>query len=518
MHDDYSQAIDRANSVLQDPRKAMTAKTTDMNRQLNEEIPWFRCSDKTFEEIYYYLWSLYLMYYIEVNQGFEQEHHTQTAVNNFLGMHRYDATFQIPVGAWTGNPAHYAYGNVLTWKHLFANGHYRKMPGGAIQLADNKGTTWHSGVYGAELSEHVLGAWKIYQHTGDVEFLHACYEGYFREAFREQIVSFFSNHFEVAESLIAMARITGHEEDVETYQRLVPSSAQAINHWFDQRWQVHGHTNYFAGPKNGMLMTTGFWHLRSKYFPRDRAKTMIQHWALDREKGFYGDFFPLAMSRQSMKTFASPSDQSFGYTPDTAYFMLSGMFRQRMGDSAWRLTLNHLRQYNFHDQWQIPVAPEAYTRRGRLFGDQYSNFNAGKILLYLEGLAGLEYSAAEDQFLVHDTMPTEWEWMELRVPIRVAGEQRSRWPRVRYERALQGELIQKSIHVSDCPFRVTIEPWCEGRSIEEAIEEAIVSPDRGTSRLRSEFDEYVRFRFDPRGTSASVTVSLRSTKPTIERE
>ena len=149
-----------------------------MNRQLNLER--FRHSAARigrFEDIYYYLWSLYLMYYIDVQQGWEMDAHTQTAVNNFLGMHRYDATFQIRVGSWTGNKSHYAYGNVLTWKRLFSSGYYRKSRNGAIALSDNKGTTWHSGVYGGEISEHVLGAWQIYQHTGDVEFLRDCYAG-----------------------------------------------------------------------------------------------------------------------------------------------------------------------------------------------------------------------------------------------------------------------------------------------------------------------------------------------------
>ena len=375
-------------------REVMTAKTREMNRQLNEEVPWFRCSDRKFEDIYYYLWSLYLMYDIDVQQGWEMEPHTQTAVNNFLGMHRYDATFQIKVGAWTGNKSHYAYGNVLTWKHLFENGHYRKSPDGVVALADNKGTMWHSGVYGNELSEHVLGAWQIYQHTGDVGFVRDCYENYFREVFRERIAPFFSNHFEVAEALIAMARLTGHAEDVEHWKRLVPLGPDQIRTWFDQRWQANGHEHFFGGPKNGMLMTTGFWHMRSKHFPRDYASKMTQSWALDKDKGFYGDgnCFPLAMSRQSMKTFATKVDNSFGYTPDTAYFTLSGMFRQRLGDPAWWLTLNHLENYNFNPDWNFPVAPEAYSRSGKLFGDQYSNFNAGKLLLYLEGLAGLEYS------------------------------------------------------------------------------------------------------------------------------
>ena len=407
MQDDRRQAIQDAMAVLSEPQEMMLAKTRQMNRQLNEEIPWFRCSDRKFEDIYYYLWSLYLMYYIDVQQGWEMEPHTQTAVNNFLGMHRYDATFQIRVGAWTANKSHYAYGNVLTWKHLFKAGHYRKSPDGVISLADNKGTTWHSGVYGNELSEHVLGAWQIYQHTGDVEFLRDCYEGYFREVFHERTAPFFSNHFEVAEALIAMASLTGHGEDVEQWKRLVPLSPDSIRAWFDQRWQSNGHANFFGGPQDGMLMTTGFWHMRSKHFPREYALKMTRSWALNRDKGFYGDgeFFPLAMSRQSMKTFSSDVDHSFGYTPDTAYFTLDGMFRQRLGDPAWRLTLNHLQNYNFSQDWNVPVAPEAYTRSGKLFGDQYSNFNAGKVLLYLEGLAGLEYSIPDNRLTVHDTMP-----------------------------------------------------------------------------------------------------------------
>ena len=50
--------------------------------QLNDEIPQFRCSDPKFEEIYYYLWALHLMYYIDVQKGWEMENHTQTAVSD----------------------------------------------------------------------------------------------------------------------------------------------------------------------------------------------------------------------------------------------------------------------------------------------------------------------------------------------------------------------------------------------------------------------------------------------------
>ena len=53
---------------------------------------------------------------------------------------------------------------------------------------------------------------------------------------------------------------------------------------------------------------------------------------------------------------------------------------------ASELTLNHLENYNYHQEWKVPVAPEAYSRNLDLFGDQFSNFNAGKILLFI-GLA-----------------------------------------------------------------------------------------------------------------------------------
>lgn len=508
MHDDPLKAQRNALAVLREPHKTMNAKTREMNRQLNEEVPWFRCSDKKFEDIYYYLWSLYLMYFIDVQKGWEMEPHTQTAVNNFLGMHRYDATFQIPVGSWTANKSHYAYGNVLTWKHLFENGHYQKSPNGVISLSDNKGTAWHSGVYGNELSEHVLGAWRIYEHTGDVQFLNDCYEGYFRDVFRERIAPFFSNHFEVAETLIAMARLTGHSGDVKHWKQLVVGRPDQIRMWFDQRWQANGHKEFFGGPGNGMLMTTGFWHLRSKHFPRDYAVKMTRSWALDKDKGFSGDFFPLAMSRQSMRQFATKVDNAFGYTPDTAYFTLDGMFRQRLGHPAWQLALNHLENYNFHSDWNILVAPEAYRRDGTLFGDQYSNFNAGKLLLYLEGLAGLEYSVPERRLTVHDTMPESWKWMEFRLPIQMPGEKRTHWPVIRFERTAaqegnetEGNETTKSILVADSPLGTTIEPWSE----EKTVIHSESSPN-GPKPLATEYPHYSRFEFD--GGTASVKLTL----------
>ena len=443
MHDERKAALRVTHGALREHEGFLRLKTAEVNRELNEEIPWFRCSDEKFVDIYYYLWSLYLMYYIDVGRGWEAEPHTQTAVNNFLGMHRYDACFQNKVGAWTSDKQRYAYGNVLTWKHLTQAGHFRETPNGVRMLSDNKGQAWHSGAYGPEMSEHVLGAWQIYQHTGDLEFLRNCYEGHFQRLFWRHPSGFAMNQFEVVATLEGTASLLGLTDDVSHWQELIRRDEKHIRQMFDQRWEANSVENYFAAPKNGMLMTNAFWAMRSRHFPREYAERMVESWAMNSEQGFLGEFFPTTMAKRSMQEFDTKVDHAFGYTPDTAYFTLDGMFRQGLKRQASQLTLNHLDRYNFHDEWQIPVAPEAYRRDLKLFGDQYSNFNAGKILLYLEGLAGLKYSLPDQQLHINPALPEAWEWMEVRLPID------GKWTTIRYS--------NEGVEARGCPLNVVIE-------------------------------------------------------------
>ena len=53
---------------------------------------------------------------------------------------------------------------------------------------------------------------------------------------------------------------------------------------------------------------------------------------------------------------------------------------------ANKFTLAHLKTYNM--EGGVPVAPEGRDQDYALSGDKYSNFNAGKILLLLEGIGG----------------------------------------------------------------------------------------------------------------------------------
>ena len=86
MRDDYETALTNVKALLANPAAALEAKTHEMNRQLNEVVPYFNCSDQGVVKVYYYLWSIYLMYITQGDAGTLQQYpHTQTALNNFLG-------------------------------------------------------------------------------------------------------------------------------------------------------------------------------------------------------------------------------------------------------------------------------------------------------------------------------------------------------------------------------------------------------------------------------------------------
>ena len=88
MDDDPDSAVGAVQDLLARREEEMQLKTETMNSLLNEVVPYFRCSDDEIVKIYYFLWSLHLMYYTQGDRGMQTIPHTQTAVNNFLGMHR----------------------------------------------------------------------------------------------------------------------------------------------------------------------------------------------------------------------------------------------------------------------------------------------------------------------------------------------------------------------------------------------------------------------------------------------
>ena len=66
--------------------------------------------------------------------------------------------------------------------------------------------------------------------------------------------------------------------------------------------------------------------------------------------------------------------------------MIRALYLHTVDGLANRFSLAHLKGYNM--EGGVPVAPEGRNTHYVRFGDKYSNFNAGKILLILEGIGG----------------------------------------------------------------------------------------------------------------------------------
>ena len=465
MHDDSSTAIAQTKKVLAAPQVELQAKTDYMNDLLNNQIPYFRCSDQDIVDVYYFLWAIYMMYYIDLSdENPDYYPHTQTAVNNFLGIHRYDAAMQIPVGAWIADKEAYANGNVLRWKTMLE---HADLTTGRIP-ADNLGKTWYSGLNGG-VTSHVSGAWKIYQHSGDLNFLSEAY-GFYRALMWDAMPGFWGRQYEAADILGLMALALGYPQSEADHWQDVVNSANFGN-WFNYAWTNHGLTNIFTfanpnSPNYNGLDWSSFGYMLTKEFPNDKARAMVETWAVEGPTGFLtdadGHLSTGLLAVRPRNDWDKISENAFFITPDTNAFMLLGMFATNVDDHATKFALEHLKNYNM--KWGIPIAPEAINRSYELFGDQYSNFNAGKILVILEGIFGLEYSIVDNSFTVADNLPLSWDFMESYVPI--SDGMQTKWTYVRVDREENSGTRTKTIEVlSDFAQTVHLEPWLEGKAI-----------------------------------------------------
>ena len=163
----------------------------------------------------------------------------------------------------------------------------------------------------------------------------------------------------------------------------------------------------------------------------------------------------------------------------------------KVSDIATKITLAHLKRYNmFHG---FPVAPEALNLEGHEFGNQFNNFNAGKILLFLEGFGGIRVSHTDDSFTYADSMPSNWTFMEFRIPVRKSG--RTTWVKARSERRQSGNTVTKTATVENNPYtNLHVQPWAET---------AQVSANGGGSSS----DDHVNFQFANQQ-RASVQIGL----------
>merc|ERR1712072_1480250 len=195
---------------------------------------------------------------------------------------------------------------------------------------------------------------------------------------------------------------------------------------------------------------------------------MARNWMDDSTKGLLTE---IGLTRVALKDWKAGNDP-FAFVPDGNWYMIRPLYLHQVDGLANKFTLAHLKKYNM--EWGIPVAPEARHSDMSLFGDQYNNFNAGKILLILEGLGGISYLAHEDTFTFADNLPTDWSFMEFRVPVQKDGK--VSWIKARAERQVQGDgAVTKTVTVESNPFKnLIVQPWAEDKKVTSS------SPSTGT--------------------------------------
>jgi len=237
-------------------------------------------------------------------------------------------------------------------------------------------------------------------------------------------------------------------------------------------WGKNGVTNYF-GASGSYLDWTGMAYMRNNWFPDDWASLQTQTWAMDSVNGFYGTIPLLTVALRDWASIYT----NFAVVPDGSYMSIIGMYKHHVGNNANICTLNHLKKYNM--RWGIPVAPESYDKNFNIWGDQYSNFNAGKIRLILEGIAGLDYSIPDDTFTVCDTMPMEWTYMNVMVPLTKNG--RTYWVGSDLTRQQKPDgTVEKTIGITgNTQGTLNIQPWLEEKTLIDAPAGYIDQQPRG---------------------------------------
>ena len=82
----------------------------------------------------------------------------------------------------------------------------------------------------------------------------------------------------------------------------------------------------------------------------------------------------------------SKAKKQINAAADGNWYAIRPLYLHTVDRLANKFTLAHLKTYNL--EAGVPVAPEGRDQDYALSGDKFSNFNAGKILLLLEGIGG----------------------------------------------------------------------------------------------------------------------------------
>jgi hypothetical protein len=281
-----------------------------------------------------------------------------------------------------GLPRRYADGHVLIWNETL----WARHPTRTDQLPDNLGVAWASGLYGNEMPVHVLGAWKVFQHSGNVTVLDRMYR-FYRVLFNDTISGNVWGHgFDAFIALKAMATELQSKglmtadavaADHAHFDSLLDTSDTYVQTWLNTRWEIQI-PDAFA---SGVDYNWGKWaNSGMSQFPREWAVRSANTHVAPANESAGMNYGSIGLSCIRFTDWARPfdpqvigADFNFAYTPDSNYYILKALYEKQIHPIANKYTLEHFRGYNMEPYNSgIPFAPEARRMDFSQHGDQFS--------------------------------------------------------------------------------------------------------------------------------------------------
>ena len=377
-------------------------KTDFINSLLNYQIPYFRSSDEMFNKAYYYLWSLYFMYFTDIKKGYEKFPHTQTAINNFMGLHLWDSWAYCAAASYVVDKDKWGYGNALSWQFMVPF----KDKNNA--LPDNFGTSWYSPQVRMNFEGAVEHIWEMYRKSGDTKFLNHVY----RKLLRPLYIDNDQRGLRVnsGESLYKIASELGEIDDAVIFKSFVNKKID----WFKRnRWK--NLIDQYDGKKQ--IIWKDIWdlvHLRNNSLPPKSARSFIDKYVMDTDIGFIS---PVGLNTRAAD---SPPNGIFRASSISCWLAVDGLFRKNSHHAGTVATLNHFnamtREYGY------PIAPEAWDHKFQGWGSRYYNWDIAMVLPVIRWLGGVDYSLLDSSFQFSPYLPQSWEFIEMYTPISLDGK------------------------------------------------------------------------------------------------
>ena len=435
--DEYKDAIKRAKKVLSNPAKALANKTKFMNGLLNKQIPYFRCSDDMAVKTYYYLWSLYFMYFRDIKEGYLKYPHTQTAINNFMGLHLWDSWAYTQAGSWVADKWKYGHGNILSWQFMVP---YKNK---GNFMPDNFGKAWRSMGAFMGFTGTVEPAWAQYQHSGDKKYLKEVYTKVFKPLYWDNNgpSPTFGIEINAINTLQKMAKALGMNKDIAHWEGFRNRNIRSFKHQWSGEWK-----GFYGGKNTPWKDIWALVALQSDAMPKKWGQEMIDKFVMDTEIGFIS---PVGINTRAAD---SPPNGIFRCSTISLWLGVDGMFRQDRPYAANLTTLNHIKAMT--REWGYPVAPEAWQEDHLSWGSRYYNWDIALVCPMLEWLAGISYSIPDNTFKVTPNLPDSWTYIETYTPVVMNG--RTKWVKSRVERKKAGGDYKISVSIDGSPMKKNI--------------------------------------------------------------